>query len=127
MNHPRMADVDGGDQGGSSMRDAKTEPETKTEPAAKERVFVGTGLFWGLIIGIVLAAGIVILAAQNTAKTTIKFLGWDFSTPLIVVILGALLVGVVLDELVGLVYRFRRRRTLADRDKLQRLQRSRSE
>lgn len=31
------------------------------------------------------------------------FLGWDFSTPLIVVILGALVAGVILDELFGLV------------------------
>jgi len=127
MNHPRMTDVEGGDQGGSSTRDVNPESETKTGPVVRERVFVGTGLFWGLIVGVVLAAGIVILAAQNTASTTIEFLGWDFSTPLIVVILGALLVGVVLDELFGLIYRSRRRRTLGDRDQIERLQRSQSE
>lgn len=126
MNHPRMTDVEGGDQGGST-RDVKAESETKTGPAVKERVFVGTGPFWGLIIGVILAAGIVILAAQNTASVTIEFLGWDFSTSLIVVILGALLIGVVLDELCGLVYRSRKRRTLRDRDRLKRLERSQSE
>jgi uncharacterized integral membrane protein len=87
----------------------------------RERVFVGTGLFWGLIFGVVLALAVIILAAQNTANITVSFLGWDFSTPLIVLILGALFIGVVVDELFGLVYRKRRRRTLNDRDELQRL------
>ena len=87
----------------------------------RERVFVGTGLFWGLIVGMVLALAVVILAAQNTDRITVSFLGWDFSTPLIVLVLGALLVGVVVDELFGLVYRKRRRRSLRERDELRRL------
>ncbi len=94
----------------------------KTAPTAtRERVFVGTGLFWGLIVGVVLAAAVVILAAQNTDTSTISFLAWELSTPLIVLILGSLLTGIILDELFGLVYRKRRRRTLRDRDELQRL------
>lgn len=86
-----------------------------------ERVFVGTGLFWGLIAGVILALIVLILAAQNTDTITVSFLGWDFSTPLIVLILGAVLIGVVVTELFGLVYRKRRRRTLNERDELQRL------
>lgn len=94
----------------------------KTAPVtAPERVFVGTGLFWGLIVGVILALAVVVLAAQNTGAVTISYLGWDFSTSLIVVILGSLLIGIVLDELFGLVYRKRRRRTLRDRDELKRL------
>jgi uncharacterized integral membrane protein len=101
-----------------------------TEPAptvSSQREFVGTGLFWGLVVGVLLAAAVVILAAQNTASTTIAFLGWEFSTPLIVVILGTLLIAVVADELFGLVYRARRRRTLGDRDQLKRIKRSNRE
>lgn len=98
-----------------------TESEDTAPAAAPEREFVGTGLFWGLIVGVVLAVAVVILAAQNTATATIAFLGWDFSTPLIVLILGSLLTGVVLDELFGLVYRKRRRRSLRDREELRRL------
>ena len=79
-------------------------PSTTARAATKERVFVGTGLFWGLIIGVVLAIGVLILAAQNTASITVTFTAWDFSTPLIVLILGAILVGVVFAELVGLFY-----------------------
>ena len=100
------------------------EPATTARAATKERVFVGTGLFWGLIVGVVLAVGVLILAAQNTASITVSFMAWDFSTPLIVLILGALLIGVVFDELFGLFYRTRRRRTQRDRDHLERLQQS---
>ncbi|HEX2420422.1 MAG TPA: lipopolysaccharide assembly protein LapA domain-containing protein [Acidimicrobiia bacterium] len=100
---------------------AETSSDQAAPIASRERVFVGTGLFWGLIIGVVLATAVVILAAQNTGAATITFLAWDLSTPLIVLILGALLTGIVLDELFGLVYRKRRRRTLRDRDELARL------
>ena len=104
--------------------DVLAEPAATTQPAAKERVFVGTGLFWGLIVGLILAIGVLILAAQNTGNITMAFTGWEFSTPLIVIVLGALLIGVVLDELFGLFYRARRRRTQRDRDHLERLQQS---
>lgn len=100
--------------------DPTTTEVTETEPT-RERVFVGTGLFWGLIVGVILALVVIILAAQNTGTITVSFLGWDFSTPLIVLILGAFLGGVVVAESLGLVYRKRRRRTLQDRDELQRL------
>ena len=99
-----------------------------SEPKAvgsKERVFVGTGLFWSLIVGVLLATVVMILVAQNTGSVTMAFLGWDFSTSLIVLLLGALLIGVVLDELFGLVFRARRRRVMGDRDHLDRLTRSR--
>jgi uncharacterized integral membrane protein len=101
--------------------DAEPVEEVDKTPATRERVFVGTGLFWGLIVGVILAVVAMILAAQNTGLSTLTFLGWEFSTPLIVLILGSMLIGVVLDELFGLVYRKRRRRTLRDRDELKRL------
>ena len=101
------------------------DPETKSpQTVVAQREFVGTGLFWGLVAGILLALATVILVAQNTASTTITFLGWEVSTPLVVVILAAMLVAVVLDELFGLIYRSRRRRTLGDRDQLERIRRS---
>ncbi len=101
---------------------ADTEGEETAPVAAAERVFVGTGLFWGLIVGLVMAVAVVILAAQNTVTVTIFFLGWDFSTSLFVVILGSLLIGIVLAELFGLVYRKRRRQALREREELKRLQ-----
>ena len=122
MNESETNDGDAEGPAGSSTPDTSPGPEEETEAAPeKERIFVGTGLFWGLVFGVLLAVVMIILAAQNTDDTMISFLGWDFSTPLIAVILAALLVGVVLDEVVGLVYRARRRRTLTDRKELKRL------
>ena len=63
----------------------------------------------------------IILAAQNTQQVTLEFLSFEIDTPLIVVVLAAVLVGVVLDEIVGWVYRARRRRTLTDREELKHL------
>jgi uncharacterized integral membrane protein len=115
-----MTDNEG--EGPAPQSDPLAAENSETAPAAvRERVFVGTGLFWGLIVGVVLALVVIILAAQNTGTITVSFLGWDFSTSMIVLILGALLIGVVVDELFGLVYRKRRRRTLRERDELKRL------
>jgi uncharacterized integral membrane protein len=115
-----MTDNVGEGQNLPSDSEAAESSETASV-AVRERVFVGTGLFWGLIFGVVLALVVIILAAQNTGTITVSFLGWDFSTPLIVLFLGAFLIGVVVDGLFGLVYRKRRRRTLSERDELQRL------
>lgn len=104
-----------------NSEDVGAEGEKTDTVLASERVFVGTGLFWGLIVGFIMAVAVIVLAAQNTGDVTISFLAWEFSTSLIVVILGSILIGIVLDELFGLVYRKRRRRTLRDRDELKRL------
>jgi uncharacterized integral membrane protein len=85
------------------------------------RVFVGTGLFWGLVVGALLTVIVIILAAQNTQQVTVKFLPFEIGTPLIVLLLASLLVGVILDEIIGWAYRARRRRTLTEKEELKRL------
>ena len=85
------------------------------------RVFVGTGLFWGLLIGALLTVIVIILAAQNTQQVTLEFLPFEIGTPLIVVLLASLLVGVILDEIIGWAYRARRRRILTEKEELKRL------
>jgi uncharacterized integral membrane protein len=89
------------------------------------RVFVGTGLFWGLVIGTLLTVIVIILAAQNTQQVTVKFLPFEIGTPLIVVLLASLLVGVILDEIIGWAYRARRRRTLTEKEELKHLRAAR--
>ena len=115
-----MSDDERQDRASASDAGSEAEKE-KARRAEPDRVFAGTGLFWGLIFGVILALAVIILAAQNTDTVTISFLAWEFSTPLIVLILGALLIGVIVDELLGVVYRKRRRRTLRERDELKRL------
>lgn len=107
-----------------ARRDPKKQDRPGGGPAADGRAFVGTGFFWGLVIGLVLAALVIILAAQNTASVTVRFLGWEISTPLIVLILGSLFIGIVLDEIAGAIYRRRRRRILNERAELERLRNS---
>lgn len=94
------------------------EPATKIEHHPQ---FVGTGVFWGLVVGVILALIVVVFAAQNTQSATIKVLPWDWSSPLFVVVLISLLIGIVLDEIVGLLYRARRRRRLSEKEELKRL------
>lgn len=111
---------------GEGAAHATPAPPPAAEPPtpAPQRVFVGTGFFWGLIIALVVATLVIILAAQNTASTPVTFLAWDFSMPVFVVILGSLLLGIVLAEMVGLLYRRRRRRILNERAELERLRSS---
>ena len=97
-------------------------PEPRTA-VVKEREFLGTGLFWSLLLGILLAIAIVIFIFQNTDSVPIEYLGWDFTAPLVGIVLAAGLAGVVLDELLGLLLRRRRRRILQEREELRRLKR----
>ena len=80
----------------------------------------GTGVYAGLIALILVIAGLVVLAAQNTQSVTIRWLGLSWTTPLIAVLLGVMLVTVILDEVIGAVWRHRRRRILAERQELTR-------
>lgn len=89
------------------------------------RVFTGTGLFWGLVLATVLTVIVIILAIQNTQQITVKFLTFEGGAPLIAILLASLLVGVILDEIVGWAYRARRRRILTDKEELKRLRSTR--
>jgi uncharacterized integral membrane protein len=79
----------------------------------------GTGVYAGLIALILVIAALVVLAAQNTQSVTIRWLGLSWTTPLIAVLLGVMLVTVVLDEVIGAVWRRRRRRILSERQELE--------
>ena len=87
----------------------------------KQVEYRGTGFYLGLGATLLLALILLILAVQNTQDVAISFLGWDFTIPLFGVALGAALVAVVLDEVIGLVWRRRRRAQLAERAELRRL------
>lgn len=80
-------------------------------------MFIGTGVFWGLVVGLLLAAVLIILAAQND-KVTINFLAWEYSTPLIAGHPGGAAGRRGPRRAAGLVYRARRRHTLTDRREL---------
>lgn len=90
------------------------ERETRVE-------YRGTGFYVG-VIGIMLFALILlILAVQNTQEVEVHFLGFDFDVPLFGIAIGAALIAVIIEELIGLVWRRRRRTRLEERAELERL------
>jgi uncharacterized integral membrane protein len=80
---------------------------------------------WGLITFIVLSTIVIVLAAQNTQYVVVRALGWEAEAPLVVIILITVLLTVILDELVGVIIRRRRRTQRAERAELRRLRNQR--
>jgi uncharacterized integral membrane protein len=81
----------------------------------------GTGFYVSLGIIFLAAITLLILAVQNTGEVTIQFLGLEFALPLFAIILGTALIALLLDELIGLVWRRQRRTRLEERAELKRL------
>lgn len=95
-----------------------------TSASAPRKKPAGGGLGsvrWGLFAFLVLSVAVIILAAQNTQSVVVRALNWEAEAPLVVIILVAVVVTVVLDELVGWIYRRRRRKRTAEREELERL------
>ncbi len=86
-----------------------------------ERVPTGTGLRWGLILGIILAIPLIVFLAQNTQSVTINFLAWTGQVPLVAVLGATVILTIVIDELIGLAVRSRRRKAIVEHQELQRL------
>ena len=97
---------------------AKNDQAKKTKNAKPEKVYKGTGLYWGFLAVLITLGALVILAAQNTAPVRFSFAVWELEYPLVAIILATIGFSVLLDEAVGFVWRRRRRRMLADRAEL---------
>lgn len=89
--------------------------------------YSGTGFYVGLAAILVFALILLILAVQNTQDVDVSFLGWDLTVPLFSVAIGAALAAIILDELIGLVWRRRRRSLLAERAELSTLRQQASD
>lgn len=102
-------------------------PETDRadEGAATAPVYRGTGLSVALVIGVAMTVVAMVLAAQNTERTTVEVFAADYRAPLIVVLLAAAVTGVILDEIFGFIWRRYRRHRLAERAELRQLRRTR--
>jgi uncharacterized integral membrane protein len=77
-----------------------------------------TGVPWGVILLFVGIALVVVFAVQNTNDVQVRFLWLDGEFPLSIVILVTAAVSILLGELLGVVYRSRRRRRVAEKDEL---------
>jgi uncharacterized integral membrane protein len=89
--------------------------------AAQDRVYVGTGFYWPVLVGLILLLAVLALVVQNTQRVDVQWLWLDFRIPLIALLLVAGLTAALLTELVGWIWRRRRRRILRDREELKRL------
>jgi uncharacterized integral membrane protein len=94
-------------------------------PARSERptaINARTEIPFGLILFLVIAVLLVVFTVQNSSEdVTLKFLVWEGSYPLALIIIGVVAVTVILDEVLGLFLRQRRRRRLAEKQELKRL------
>ncbi|HKZ29828.1 MAG TPA: lipopolysaccharide assembly protein LapA domain-containing protein [Acidimicrobiia bacterium] len=100
-------------------------PETPGSVAIPEpeqhRIFAGTGISWAFIVGVILTAAIIVLAVQNTDPVQVQLFLWETAAPLIIVMLITALVAILIDEMIGLVIRRRKRKVLGEREELKRL------
>jgi uncharacterized integral membrane protein len=81
-----------------------------TPPRAPQQPEKGRGgVSATLILGILLPLLVIILAAQNTNEVKFEFLFWDVRSPLVVVILGSALAGLVISQIAALLWRRRQR------------------
>jgi uncharacterized integral membrane protein len=94
------------------------EPAPPTSDAARaER----SGAPWGVALSIVLAVALVVFAVQNTQAVTLRFLGWEWQMPLVIVIAGVAVATIVLSALTGWGLRRRRSRRAREKAELRRL------
>jgi len=79
-----------------------TQPESTSER---------TGWQWALLaFTLLIVVPVVILLASNPDSVRVKWWNWSWRPPLYALLLGTFVAGVVVDEVVGLVWRGRRRR-----------------
>ena len=69
---------------------------------------------WGSVCLALLVAAVAFLAYQNIGDVPVQAFWWEFSVPLVVVIVATSILTLVIQILVSLVVRFRRRRWRLD-------------
>jgi uncharacterized integral membrane protein len=71
--------------------------------------YEGVGIAAGFIALVVAAVAVLIVVGQNVERVPFEFLLWETDVPLAVLLLATALAALVLGELVGLIWRKRRR------------------
>lgn len=94
-------------------------------PPVTTRVRSGdSGLSWGLAIFLVFAVLFVVFVVQNSDNVPVRFLNWEGTFPLPLILVITAILAVVADEIFGLIRRRRRRHLLAEKEELERFRRS---
>jgi uncharacterized integral membrane protein len=111
------------DRGGREEGQESGSPADRGEATAPITGFEDTGpeIPWRIGLILLIGALVVVFAVQNTQDVSIVFLGWEWTMPLVIVILVSVILAVLADEVVGGIVRRRRSRRRRERDELQRL------
>ncbi|MGA8015703.1 MAG: hypothetical protein WCB85_07280 [Candidatus Dormiibacterota bacterium] len=78
------------------------------------RQFRGTGLYWALILALVVVVAIIVGLLQQSPDVRVKYLAWSLNMPLAVVLPITMVLIVALASLVGVIWRSRGRHQLND-------------
>jgi len=102
---------------------AEPRPEPTPEPKRKERErgYRGTGIWFSVVVALLVAAAFLVFVAQNTDSVRVQWTVWDVGVSLAAVVFGAMLLGSALTLAIGAIWRIRHRRRLREREELQRL------
>lgn len=98
--------------------DARTAGTSDQEPI---RDYRGTGIVWGGILVLLLAVALIIAAFQNGQDVEFDFLWINTTAPLVLILAITIAAAIVIDEIVGFLWRRQRRNRLRERDELKRL------
>ena len=104
-----MNDQPGSD--GFSQGDATDAPIEELDPNPPQTL----GVAWGFVAFLIFAAVGAIFIFQNNEAIPVRFLWFDLSLDLWVVVMGIVLFTLIADQVVSLFWRRRRRRKIAAR------------
>jgi uncharacterized integral membrane protein len=90
---------------GPKPADRPDREQARDEPVRYE----GVGIAAGFIALVVAAVAVLVVVGQNVERVPFEFLWWEADVPLAVLLLATALAVLVLGELVGLIWRKRRR------------------
>ncbi|HUP17282.1 MAG TPA: lipopolysaccharide assembly protein LapA domain-containing protein [Acidimicrobiia bacterium] len=85
-----------------------------------EKAKGGSDFSWSLAVFLLIGLGFVVFAVQNTDNVNLRFLRWEFTVALPLLLVVTALIAVIADEIVGLIRRRRRRQRMAEREELKR-------
>jgi uncharacterized integral membrane protein len=97
--------------------------EDAPAPADTRREYRGTGIIWGAVGLLLVVAALVVVVIQNSQNVEFDFLWFNTEMPLSVIVAVAVAVSLLVGEVVGFLWRRRRRSRLQEREELKRLRR----
>ncbi|MGH8928493.1 MAG: hypothetical protein ACRDWH_09095 [Acidimicrobiia bacterium] len=102
-----------------SPAEREPEPVAATPTPASD-----SGVSWAFALFLLVGLGFVTFAVQNMADVAVKFVVWEFTVALPVLLGVTALIAVIADEVVGVARRRRRRLRIAEKEELERFRRS---